>query len=350
MAPPTGPPAAGIACVRGGSGIRSLVAVISISETSTQRLRALAAATAAALLLAGCGTAEDDAPTDTDVSTSPSAISLPVTPVTIELVDPGAEPRSSLTYEPAGEQSVVLTTSSTVSQQIDDQAAQDFSTPEITLPLTAQAPESDAGGEIRLRIGTPMSADQRLTEALAVAEGSEAGLTVTDTGAVTALSISPNADAEDAARAAIEQALNQAVYRSISFPSEDVGVGAVWTTEQQVVSGLTLNQTTTATLRERDGDRLTIDLRIDQTPVPDIVYVSIANSPESATLELPDDAGQLAIDTYTMSGTGTLEFDLGRSLPVSGEVTVAGEQQYSDPEGTTVLRQDISDTLRWSTP
>ena len=337
MAPPTGPPAAGIACVRGESGIRSLVAVISISETSTQRLRALAAATAAALLLAGCGTAEDDAPTDTDVSASPSAISLPVTPVTIELVDPGAEPRSSLTYEPAGEQSVVLTTSSTVSQQIDDQAAQDFSTPEITLPLTAQAPESDAGGEIRLRIGTPMSADQRLTEALAVAEGSEAGLTVTDTGAVTALSISPNADAEDAARAAIEQALNQAVYRSISFPSEDVGVGAVWTTEQQVVSGLTLNQTTTATLRERDGDRLTIDLRIDQTP-------------ESATLELPDDAGQLAIDTYTMSGTGTLEFDLGRSLPVSGEVTVAGEQQYSDPEGTTVLRQDISDTLRWSTP
>ena len=101
------------------------MAVISISETSTQRLRALAAATAAALLLAGCGTAEDDAPTDTDVSTSPSAISLPVTPVTIELVDPGAEPRSSLTYEPAGEQSVVLTTSSTVSQQIDDQAAQD---------------------------------------------------------------------------------------------------------------------------------------------------------------------------------------------------------------------------------
>jgi hypothetical protein len=114
-------------------------------------------------------------------------------------------------------------------------------------------------------------------------------------------------------------------------------VGAVWTTEQQVVSGLTLNQTTTATLRERDGDRLTIDLRIDQTP-------------ESATLELPDDAGQLAIDTYTMSGSGTLEFDLGRPLPVSGEVTVAGEQQYSDPEGTTVLRQDISDTLRWSTP
>lgn len=319
--------------------IRSLVAVISTNRTSTRPVRALAAAAVVAALLGGCGNSDADSSSDADspsgASATTSGVSLPVTPVTMTLVDPGVEPRASIGPSLSGAQSVQLTTRSTVTQQIDDQAVQDFSTPELTLPLTAQAPEDDE--DVTLRIGVATSADQRLTDSLVPAEGSEAGLTTTDTGAVTALRIIPADNAQDSARAAIEQALNQAVYRSVSFPTEDVGIGAVWTIQQQVISGLTLNQTTTATLRARDGDRATIDIRIDQTP-------------ESTTLELPDDAGQLAIDSYTMSGAGTLEIDLTKPLPTSGEVTVGGTQQYSDPEGATVLRQDISDTLRWTTP
>ncbi|WP_020111984.1 hypothetical protein [Rhodococcus sp. 114MFTsu3.1] len=291
-------------------------------------------AVAATTLLAGCGSSDDEAPSETDTSATTSSVSLPVTPVTTTLVDPGAEPRTAVTRNISGEQSVRLTTRSTVTQQIDDQAVQDFSTPNLTVPLTARA-SGASGDEVDLTIGVATSADQRLTDQLAAADGSGAGLTVTDGGAVTALSITPADAAQDAARAAIEQALNQAVYRSISFPEEDLGIGAVWTAQQQVISGLTLNQTTTATLRAREGDVLTIDLRIDQTP-------------ESTTLELPDDAGQLAIDNYTMSGTGTLRIDLTKPLPVLGEVTVGGSQQYSDTDGTTVLRQDISDTLEWA--
>ncbi|OZE78445.1 hypothetical protein CH304_21775 [Rhodococcus sp. 15-649-1-2] len=291
-------------------------------------------AVAATTLLAGCGSSDDEASSETDTSATTSSVSLPVTPVTTTLVDPGAEPRTAVTRNIFGEQSVRLTTRSTVTQQIDDQAVQDFSTPNLTVPLTARA-SGASGDEVDLTIGVATSADQRLTDQLAAADGSGAGLTVTDGGAVTALSITPADAAQDAARAAIEQALNQAVYRSISFPEEDLGIGAVWTAQQQVISGLTLNQTTTATLRAREGDVLTIDLRIDQTP-------------ESTTLELPDDAGQLAIDNYTMSGTGTLRIDLTKPLPVSGEVTVGGSQQYSDTDGTTVLRQDISDTLEWA--
>lgn len=312
--------------------IRSLGAVISTSETSTRRVRALAALVAAAAILTACSSSSDDAPTDAESGAVTSGVSLPVTPVTTTLVDAGAEPRASLVPAYDGDQTVSLTTRSTVTQQIDDQAVQDFSTPELTLPLTA----STSGDQVALRIGTATSADQRLTDALAPAEGSSAGLTVTDSGAVTALSITPSDATQDSARAAIEQALNQAVYRSISFPDGDVGVGAVWTTAQQVISGVTLNQVTTATLKARDGNRITIDIRIDQTP-------------ESTTLELPDDAGSLAIDSYTMTGGGTLELDLTKPLPVAGDVTVGGNQQYSDPGGSTVLRQDISDSLRWTT-
>ncbi|MGA9872633.1 MAG: hypothetical protein WBQ44_16025 [Rhodococcus sp. (in: high G+C Gram-positive bacteria)] len=298
--------------------------------------RVLAGAAALAALVAGCGI--DDAPADTAAApTTTSGVSLPVTPVTVELVDAGAEPRSALAPDLAGTQEVSLTTRSSVTQQIDDQPVQDFSTPEITLPLSAQAPADDEDREVNLRVGVATSGDQRMTESLVAAEGSEAGLTMTADGAITALRITPAEQAQDSARAAIEQALNQAVYRSISFPEGDVGVGAVWTVKQQVISGLTLNQTTTATLRARDGDRVTVDVRIEQTP-------------ESTTLELPDDAGRLDIDTYTMTGSGTLEMDLTKPLPVSGEVIVGGTQQYSDPQSTTVLRQDAGDSLRWTTP
>ncbi|SNT22023.1 hypothetical protein [Rhodococcoides kyotonense] len=282
--------------------------------------------------MAACSSSDGDTTTDTSSTDVPTSVSLPVTPVTTTLVEPGAEPRSPLTPAYDGEQSVQLTTDSKVTQQIDDQAVQDFSTPELTLPLTA-TPDGD---QVALTIGKPTSADQRLTDALAPSEGSSAGLTVTDTGAVTALGITPSEQAQDSARAAIEQALNQAVYRSVSYPDGDVGVGAVWTVEQQVISGVTLNQVTTATLRARDGNRLTVDLRIDQTP-------------ESTTLELPDDAGSLAIDSYVMSGSGTVELDLTKPLPVAGDVSVGGTQRYSDPEGTTVLGQNITDSLRWTT-
>ncbi len=312
--------------------------MISTSENSKYRRYALVAGAAAvAVLLTACTSSGDDPATSADTSTTTPAITVPVTPVTTKLVKPGSKPRSILSPSLSDEQSVRLVTRSKVTQQIDDQAVQDFSTPELTLPLTVLAPKSDSDREVDLRIGKATSVDQRLSDSLAPADGSEAGLTINETGAVTALRISPSPDTQNSARAAIEQALSQAVYRSVSFPEGEVGVGAVWTIQQQVISGTTLNQTTTATLRARDGDRVTVDVRIDQ-------------SPASKTLELPDNAGQLRIDSYTMSGTGTLEIDLRKPLPISGDVAVAGSQQYSDPEGATVLHQDITDTLRWTTP
>lgn len=312
--------------------------MISTSENSKHRRYALVVGAAAvAALLTACASSGDDSAASAETSTTTPAITVPVTPVTTKLLEPGSAPRSVLAPILSGDQSVQLVTRSNVTQQIDDQPVQDFSTPELTLPLTVPAPESDSDREVDLRIGKATSVDQQLTDSLAPADGSQAGLTITETGAVTALRISPSADTQNSARAAIEQALNQAVYRSVSFPEDEVGIGAVWTIQQQVISGTTLNQTTTATLRARDGDRVTVDVRVDQ-------------SPESKTLELPDNAGQLNIDSYTMSGTGTLEIDLKKPLPISGDVAVSGSQRYSDPEGATVLRQDITDTLRWTTP
>ncbi|WP_232433662.1 hypothetical protein [Rhodococcus sp. AW25M09] len=328
---------------------------------STDRSRALRstllAASCAMALLAGCSSTDSDpAPSPaSEQAASSNEVTIAVTPTTTTVVDPGSEPRRVLTFDTADadEQNIDLTTTSTVQQQINSGAAQDFSSPEPTLPLSAST--SDAGAEpserpqnavpdedastgatrsIALTIGAATSPDEGLTDALSASDGSTARLATTDSGAITALHITPAEAALDTARAAIERSFNAAVYRSVNFPDTEVGVGAVWTIDQQVLSGITLDQRTTVTLRELDGDRATLDVAITQTP-------------ESNVWNLPDDSGTLNIASYTYTGSGTLEIDLAQPLPVGGSITAGGEQMYTDPDSTTVLRQTVGDSITW---
>ncbi|RMB78643.1 hypothetical protein AYK61_02160 [Rhodococcus sp. SBT000017] len=303
------------------------------------------AACCAVALVAGCSSTDTDTEPAPEQAASSNEVTIAVTPTTTTVVDPGAEPRRVLAFDTSDseEQNVDLTTTSTVSQQIDSGAPQDFSSPELTVPLSASTsdtvPDDDAATgatrSVELTIGAATSPDEGLTDALSASEGSSARLATTDSGAITALHITPADAALDTARAAIERSLNAAVYRSVDFPDAEVGVGAVWTVDQQVLSGITLNQRTTVTLRALDGDRATLDVAITQTP-------------ESTTWNLPDGAGTLNIATYTFTGSGTLEMDLARPLPVGGSITAGGEQMYTDPDSTTVLRQTVGDSITWA--
>ncbi|MBY4129774.1 hypothetical protein HQO83_15355 [Rhodococcus fascians] len=300
------------------------------------------AACCAVALIAGCSSADTEPAAEQTTSTNEVTIAVP--PTTTTVVDPGTEPRRVLAFDTAGteSQNVDLTTTSTVQQQIDNGAPQDFSSPELTVPLsasTADAVEEDdalagATRSIDMTIGAATSPDESLTDALSASEGSTARLATTDSGAITALHITPADAALDTARAAIERSFNAAVYRAVQFPDDEVGVGAVWTIDQQVVSGITLNQRTTVTLRALDGDRATVDVAITQTP-------------ESPVWNLPDNAGTLNIASYTYTGSGSLDIDLTQPLPVAGSITAGGEQMYSDPDSTTVLRQTVGDSIAW---
>ncbi len=325
-------------------GVSSLVRVKTTDRNRTVRSGFLAACCAVALV-AGCSSTDADSDPAPDQAASSNEVTIAVTPTTTTVVDPGAEPRRVLAFDTSDsdEQTVDLTTTSTVSQQIDNGAPQDFSSPDLTVPLSASTsetvPDDDAATgatrSVELTIGAATSPDEGLTDALAASEGSTARLASTDSGAITALHITPADAALDTARAAIERSLNAAVYRSVDFPDAEVGVGAVWTVDQQVLSGITLNQRSTVTLRALDGDRATLDVAITQTP-------------ESSTWNLPDNAGTLNIATYTFTGSGTLEIDLTRPLPVGGSITAGGEQMYTDPDSTTVLRQTVGDSIGWA--
>lgn len=329
-----------------GRAVSSLVAVKSTDRASTvhsSTVRAgFLAACCAVALVAGCSSTDTEPAAEQTASTN--EVTIAVTPTTTTVVDPGAEPRRVLAFDTADtdSQNIDLTTTSTVQQQIDVGAAQDFSSPELTVPLSASTadavPEDDASTgatrSIDLTIGAATSPDEGLTDALSASEGSTARLAATESGAITALHITPADAALDTARAAIERSFNAAVYRSVAFPDAEVGVGAVWTIDQQVLSGITLNQRTMVTLRALDGDRATVDIAITQTP-------------ESPVWDLPDNSGTLNIASYTYTGAGTLDIDLTQPLPVGGTITAGGDQMYTDPDSTTVLRQTVGDSITW---
>ena len=300
----------------------------------------LAVALTAVVLLGGCSS-ENDNDAESAAPTTSDTVTLPVSVVTTTLLDPGSEPRQVIAPTVSDTpQSSQLVTESTVFQQIGDQDKQDFSTPAVTLPLTATSSSGDGNnGAILtdLTLGTPTSPDATLQSALEATAGSHAGFVADSTGAVSALRIDPAEAAQDIARSAVEQALNQAVYRSIAFPTDPVGPGATWTLTQEVVSSFALQQVTTVTLNSiTDG----VAAR----------SVSITQTPQSQQWELPDEQGTLDIDSFVLTGTGSLTIDPTKPLPLDGSITVGGDQSYRDPNSATILRQTTTNSITWSSP
>lgn len=259
-------------------------------------------------------------------------VKVPIAAVTTTVVDTGDEPRAQLRpmVDPDTTQQVTLRTDHHIEQQINSQAVRDFSPPAVTIPLTAQS--GDDG--VELTLGSVTSPDPALAKALLSVDGSRAGLDISDMGAITALRLAPKPATSDAARAALEQAFYQAVYQSIAFPDEAVGVGAVWTVRQQVSGSVPLEQVTTATLTHREGNLVSISLNVEQTP-------------KSTVWHLPNQAGQLEIVDYFMHGSGVITVDLGLPLPVSGSVEVGGNQTYRDPHSNVTLRQTLRTQVQW---
>jgi hypothetical protein len=289
------------------------------------------------LLTAACGSdAGSDAPSTAGSTTTSAEIALPVSPVTTAVIDPGAEPRAVVTRASSGEnQQVTLTTSSTINQQIGTSPAQDFSTPALTIPLTAATSGGDGSTTVDLTLGAVTTPDGTLASNLGPTEGSGAGLATDATGAITALSIDPSPDSPDVARSAVEQALNQAVYSAVPFPTDPIGVGAQWTVTLEVQSAITLRQVTTATLRSLTDGVATVDVSVTQTP-------------ENPVWTLPEGQGTLNIDSFVMTGQGSFTFDLSRPLPTGGSLTIGGDQVYRDPNSNTILRQNTQNAVSWT--
>ena len=257
---------------------------------------------------------------------------MPPAKVTVETN--GAEPRSVPVagFDRGTAQSAKLVTTSTFASATGQQDAESGATT-VDLPMTVRVNCTDAT-DIDLRIGDAGSPDTALDQALKAQNGSRAGMSIGPGVAPISLRILPTDKADDSARQAVEEALVATMQRSVTLPTELIGVGARWQAVRTVNAGATVRQTITATLTARDGERLSIDYSIDE-------------SPTDSVFRLPD-GGVLTIDAYSMTGTGSVVIDLARGVPITGQLKISGGRTLVGAEGAQPFSQLLGFDSAWS--
>lgn len=304
-------------------------------------VRFLSPVAAAAVLIgvAGCGS-DDTEPTRSPGSASDGCAAqstsgaagvklMPVPPAKITVIEAGTEPRqlAGATPDRSTPQSSTLVTTSTVA------SAGDTESRTVEMPLTSRFHCSDAT-DLELTLGTVTAPDPVLGEQLRAVSGSRAGLAIGPGNALISLRLLPNEKSGSDARMAVEQSLLQALQMSVPMPTEPIGVGARWRVERILNSAATVTQHLDVTLRSRTGNRLTLDVTAEETPV-------------NSTFAIPGSDQTLNISRFSNSGHGELTVDLGRALPVSGTITMSGARELVGSDAARTLVQQTGLTVSW---
>ena len=263
---------------------------------------------------------------------------------TVELLDPGAEPRATLRLSPASG-SVIrqdLTTSASVRQS--------GAASNVIGPLDIRVVEEDTIGVVspdgsfeisftfpvfELLDSSEVDATSRrdIRDAFGDAQEITGGATVSSNGVVSDLVFDIPPDVDPAFDQFLEQYEQQASDISVPLPAEPVGVGAQWTVTQRLeLNGIDVKQVHTYTLRAHEGTQLELDVKVRQTA-------------RRQPADLPGvPAGvEVEVTRWKVNGSGHLTHDLSRPYPSDGELRIRGRQVFraDDGEKIEVLRQRV---------
>ena len=254
---------------------------------------------------------------------------LPIPPAKVTVLDAGTGEKRLPAAAPdrSAAQTVTVTTTSTVRSPGADEAQT------VEMPLRALFHCTDST-DLEMTLGEVTSPDATLTDQLAATSGSRAGLAIGPGSMPISLRLLPAEDAGPDARLAVEQTLVQALQMSVPLPTEAIGAGARWRIERTIDSAVTVTQQIDATLTAWDGDRMTIDVTVDQTPVNSVFTV-------------PGAGGSLNIARFSNSGNGEMTLDLTRGLPISGSIELSGARELVGADPARPLIQQTGLSVGW---
>ncbi|MDH3251107.1 MAG: hypothetical protein OEQ47_19215 [Acidimicrobiia bacterium] len=246
----------------------------------------------------------------------------PVTFPTIELVDPGLDPREVRAWMPEVGMAVAMTTTLTSMSEQSGGGAEpvnaDFT---ATIGATVEiVAETDEGYVARTTFeSTTVSASdplsqQALEQAYAILSGVEVHQLTRSDGAIIA-------------QAGVD-ALGQGDVLgnglggiAVPLPTEPIGVGAVWTADQVIgVEGIQILQRVTTRIIDIQGDLLTIEIEATSAFDPD------------------SDIERLGPFTLQGSSTGTAVWDLSIGMPVSAFSESVQDVESTDPVAPFAVR------------
>jgi hypothetical protein len=165
--------------------------------------------------------------------------------------------------------------------------------------------------------------------ALAQLEGLRGTGTIDPSGSTQSVRMDTSTVQDPIMKSTLDSFSSQVTNLAAPFPSEPVGPGARWrATSSATINGITMNTTSTYTLRSRTGDHYELDV------------VQEAEAP-SGRVEIPNlPAGtETSIESFTVRSTGRIAGELTKPLPSNSTVQGGGEGRL------TVVAQGNRGTL-----
>jgi len=262
-------------------------------------------------------------------STSQSQGSAGISSREFKLLEPGAEPRSTLRLHPKPDdkQSVLVTVKMTVENQMGGMGGQALKLPAITLPMDVSIKNVSPDGEItyEMVMGEAGIVDEpgAMPQMAEVIKASLAGVKgLTGTGIISARGISKGVEfkappgADPQTRQLMDQLKSSFADFAIPFPEEPVGAGAKWEVAMPLKSqGINLRQTANYQLVSVEGDQIAVKCALKQ---------------DASKQKIENPAmGGLKMDLTKMVGTGSADtkVDLGQLMP--REATMASRSELS---------------------
>ncbi|UVF78320.1 hypothetical protein [Gordonia mangrovi] len=304
------------------------------------RLASLTVAAALLIGLTGCGSDDPSADSATSAAVSDGCAQestsgldgvnlLPIPPATVTVIDAGGGEKRLPAAAPdrADAQTVTLTTTSSVRSPGSDESQT------VEMPLRALFHCTDST-DLEMTLGDVTSPDAVLADQLTAVAGSRAGLAIGPGTMPISLRLLPAEEAGPEARLAVEQTLVQALQLSVPVPTEPIGIGARWRSERTIDSAVTVTQQIDATLTGWAGDRMTVDVTVEETPV-------------NSVFAIPGSGGSLTIARFSNAGAGELTIDLTRGLPASGSIELSGARELVGADPTQPLIQQTGLSVRW---
>lgn len=227
----------------------------------------------------------------------------------------------------------VIITQGFVQKGADEQSDSTFPDTRLEMPLTTKATAGESRA-VTATVGKPFGSNAELNEDIGTAEGFVMEWTAKDTGLIEEMKVGAPDKASETARAGIEAALRQLNDVPVVFPDEAIGKGASWTVETEVSSSTAMQQKITYTLKEREGDVLTLNVAVEQAPA-----VTELDAGEGAKLTV--------VDSKTETREGRLVIDVTKPLPVEGTIDYVTEVIYGDGASDTRIVQQAHRALQF---
>ncbi|MEQ9672439.1 hypothetical protein [Coleofasciculus sp. G2-EDA-02] len=273
---------------------------------------------------------------------------------TIVLLDPGAQPRRSLRFQPAPntKQTTVLTMNMDMTGTVDGQMMPNINMPAIQMTIESEVTQVEANGDAQIKVAytdvdvvsdttAPPELIQTLRSQLQPLQDLTITFVIDQQGITKDVNVSVPEDLDPNLQQLLQQMLNSLEQLSATpFPETTVGVGATWQVSMAIpVPGLPLDQIQVLyEVESIEDDQVTLKMSMQQQSSPqEASQMNLPGAPPGVNFQ---------VQSFSMQSAGTITIGFDQIMPLKGMMSTLSTMEFlvTEPESEqeTLMRMSSS--------